>query len=224
MGKRREQRTRIALPVKVYTRDDQGRTIIEIACTMDITPKGARLTGVRCITHAGEVLQVERGKSKAFYRVMWVGDRMTNSEGQVGLQCIEPDAAIWGMDLLPGEDERYESMKAAGGSEERRRKKRHACEGIATIFINGDTSNALYGQLSDISSLGCYIRMGAPPPSQSRLRVNLKLVSHKVELNIRGTVGMSDKALGMFVNFTEIAQSDAVVLEKLLGKLEAQNS
>jgi len=108
MGNRREQRTRIALPVKVYTRDEQGRPVMEIACTMDITPKGARLTGVRCVTHPGEVLSVERGKSKAYYRVMWVGDRITNREGQVGLQCIEPDAEIWGVNLLPGEDERYD--------------------------------------------------------------------------------------------------------------------
>ena len=106
MGKRREQRTRIALPVKVHTRDEHGRAVIEIACTMDITPKGARLSGVRCVTHPGEVLQVERGKNKAFYRVMWVGERMTNREGQVGLQCIEPGAAIWDMDFLPSEDER----------------------------------------------------------------------------------------------------------------------
>ena len=108
MGKRREQRTRIALPVKVYTRDEHGRNVMEIACTMDVTAKGARLSGVRCVTHAGEVLQVERGKSKAFYRVMWVGDRTTNSEGQVGLQCIEPGAAIWDIEFLPGKDERYE--------------------------------------------------------------------------------------------------------------------
>lgn len=106
MGKRREQRTRIALPVKVHTRDKHGRNIMEIACTMDITPKGARLSGVRCVTRPGEVLQVERGKNNAFYRVMWVGDRASNNEHQVGLQCIEPGAAIWGIDLLPGEDER----------------------------------------------------------------------------------------------------------------------
>lgn len=106
MGKRYEQRTRIALPVKVYTRDEHGRNIMVIACTMDITPKGARLSGVRCVTRPGEVLQVERGKSKAFYKVVWTGDRAHGSEHQVGLQCIEPDAAIWGMDFLPGGDER----------------------------------------------------------------------------------------------------------------------
>ena len=223
MGKRREQRTRIALPVKVYTRDDHGRPVVEIACTMDITPKGARLTGVRCVAHTGEVLCVERGKSKAFYRVMWVGDRLTNRDGQVGLQCIEPEAEIWGVTLLPGEDERYEAVKkssACSHSEaERRRKMRFACDGVVQIFRNGDNETAFHGQLGDISALGCYVRMGAPLASQSRLRMNLKIPAHQVELNLRGTVGMSDKAIGMWVNFTEIALSDTANLQKLLQKL-----
>ena len=221
MGNRREQRTRIALPVKVYTRDDHGRPVVEIACTMDITPKGARLTGVRCVTHTGEVLCVERGKSKAFYRVMWVGDRLTNRDGQVGLQCIEPEAEIWGVNLLPGEDERYEAVKKSspGSEAERRRKMRFACDGVVQIFRNGDNENAFHGQLGDISALGCYVRMGTPLASQSRLRMNLKIPAHQVELNLRGTVGMSDKAMGMWVNFTEVALSDAATLEKLLQKL-----
>ena len=61
--------------------------------------------------------------------------------------------------------------------------------------------------------------MGTPLASQSRLRMNLKIPAHQVELNLRGTVGMSDKAMGMWVNFTEVALSDAATLEKLLQKL-----
>src|SRR5438874_2579520 len=103
MGNRREQRTRIALPVKVVTRDAQNRPLTEMACSIDISPKGARLTGVRSVKAPGEVISVERGKSKAFFQVKWVGSREHGTEAQVGLFCIEPGSSIWGLDLLPGD-------------------------------------------------------------------------------------------------------------------------
>ena len=81
MGNRREQRTRIALPVKVLTRDAQNRPLTEMACSIDISPKGARLTGVRSVKAPGEVISVERGKSKAFFQVKWVGSREQGTEG-----------------------------------------------------------------------------------------------------------------------------------------------
>jgi hypothetical protein len=106
MGKRREQRTPIALPVKVIIVDQEKRPKTEMACTLNVSPRGARLHGVRNAIKPGDVLTVQRGKEKAIYRVAWVGSRELKTDGQVGLECVEPGAAIWGIDLWPGEDER----------------------------------------------------------------------------------------------------------------------
>jgi len=112
-NRRRQQRVRIALPVKVYTRDNQNKFIMQVACTMDVAPMGARLNGVRCVTQPGDILSIERGKNKAFFRVVWIGEPGTASDGQVGLQCVEFDSSIWGVELVPGRDERYDAPQSA---------------------------------------------------------------------------------------------------------------
>jgi hypothetical protein len=106
MGKRREQRTPIALPVKVIIPDKDKRTKTEMACTLNVSPRGARLGGIRNSIKAGDIVTIQRGKEKAMYRVAWVGTREEKKEGQVGFECIEPGASIWGIDLWAGEDER----------------------------------------------------------------------------------------------------------------------
>jgi hypothetical protein len=78
---------------------------------------GARLNGVRCVTQPGEIISVERGKSKAYFRVVWIGQPGTASEAQVGLQCIEFDTSIWGVELVAGKDERYEAPQSAAAAQ-----------------------------------------------------------------------------------------------------------
>src|SRR5438067_10949145 len=141
MGNRREQRTPIALPVKVVTRDAESRPLTEMACTIDISVKGARLTGVRSVKEPGEVICVERGKSKAFYQVKWVGSREKGNESQVGLMCIEPGVSIWGLDLLPGEDERYQKITS---QDDRRRARRFNCPGTVQIFSDAKSGDSFY--------------------------------------------------------------------------------
>jgi len=191
-------------------------------CTMDISPRGARLSGVHYVTEAGEVLCIERGKNKAYYRVMWIGTKQDGREHQVGLQCVEPDAAIWGVDVLPGEDERYEAMKKTSrqSDEERRRNARYQVPGTVHIFKDANSTDALYGEIGNLSATGCFVRMGTPLASGSKIRMSLKIPKHQTEFSVRGMVRMSDKAIGMWVEFTEIASYDAPKIEELLKKLE----
>lgn len=221
MGNRREQRTKIALPVKVHTRDAENRPRIEVACSLDISPHGARLSGVRSVREAGEVLSLERGKKKAFYRVVWVGSKQDGRDGQIGLQCVEQDVSIWGVDLLPGEDERYESMKQSEG--DRRKIPRFACPGTVHIFQDGK-AEPTFGELADINSAGCYIRMPSPPAGGMRVRLAFKIPTHQAEFSLRGSVSTSQRAMGMVVNFLEIAPEAKPVFEALLNRLQAQTT
>jgi len=66
---RTERRIHVALPVRVTYYDNQAKPRLEMACTYDISAHGARVTGLRCVKEAGEILVVERGRSKAFCRV-----------------------------------------------------------------------------------------------------------------------------------------------------------
>ena len=79
------------LPVRVFGTDDQGRPFNLMVQTVDITPLGARLRGVRHL-EVNSVVQVEHARSRARFRVAWIN----HSESQLGLECLEPSKCIWG--------------------------------------------------------------------------------------------------------------------------------
>lgn len=68
--------------------------------TLDISPTGARLAGLREPVAVGEIITLQRQHKRAKCKVAWcreVGPR----EIQVGVQFLEADAAFWGVDLAP---------------------------------------------------------------------------------------------------------------------------
>jgi hypothetical protein len=98
-AERQNKRLHVALPIRVTYWDGAQKPCLEIACTYDISEHGARVTGLRCVKEAGEVIAIERGKSKAFCRVVWVGEPNSELQGQIGLQCVESDRILWETEL-----------------------------------------------------------------------------------------------------------------------------
>lgn len=97
--KRREERVNVALPVRVVVLEQQRR---EFACTLDVTSKGARLDGLRGVDLVGEVLEIQRGKKRDRFKVVWVGEPETERAGQIGVQCLSAGTPIWeGIALQP---------------------------------------------------------------------------------------------------------------------------
>ena len=96
---RQNKRLHVALPIRVTYWDDAQKPCLEMACTYDISEHGARVTGLRCVKEAGEVIAIERGRSKAFCRVVWVGEPNSELQGQIGLQCVESDRILWEAEL-----------------------------------------------------------------------------------------------------------------------------
>src|SRR5579863_7688674 len=100
MSKRREKRARVAIPVRIISRDSVGSPKAESACTLDVTPRGARLSGIHAPVKPGDVVRIERGKNRAAYQVCWVGRREDGRYGQLGVQCVESAQMDWGVPLL----------------------------------------------------------------------------------------------------------------------------
>jgi hypothetical protein len=97
--KRREERVNVALPVRVVVLEQQRR---EFACTLDVTSKGARLDGLRGVDLVGEILEIQRGKKRDRFKVVWVGEPETSQAGQIGVQCLGAGTPIWeGIALQP---------------------------------------------------------------------------------------------------------------------------
>ncbi len=98
-GTRREKRLHVALPVQLWGMDLDGAMFSQDAVAVDITTTGARLTGIAHSLQRGCVIGVKHQKSKARYRVVWVGDAGSAAEGQIGLQLIDVGKFIWGRTL-----------------------------------------------------------------------------------------------------------------------------
>ena len=221
--KRRQKRVRAALPVRTWFSGEDGKPVPHAACTLDVTPTGARLTGVRAQTETGAVLTVERGRSKARFRIIWVGETGTSSEGHLGIECL--DAGKWNWDVqLPAagsaDDAEFEPVRVA---EDERRKPppRYSC--LGTVELRRDAANAepMRGQLRDINQLGCFVRVSPPPVLNAHVRL-VVLTAEGVNLRARGVVHRVDGASGVFIRFTEIHRQDKPVLKHLIANLSAK--
>jgi len=69
-AERNDKRIHVALPVRITYWDKNKKPGLEMACTYDISTHGARISSLRCIKETGEIVAVERGRNKAFCRVV----------------------------------------------------------------------------------------------------------------------------------------------------------
>lgn len=221
--KRRQKRVRAALPVRTWITTEGGKPVLHAACTLDVTPTGARLTGVRAQTEAGAVLTVERGRNKARFRIIWVGEAGSPSEGHLGIECL--DAGKWNWDVqLPanaGYDGSFEPVRVA---EDDRRKPppRYACKGTVELRRDVADADALNGHLRDINHLGCFVRVSPPPSLHTHLR--LVVMVEGASVRAHGVVHRADGVSGVFIQFTEIHREDKPILEHLIARLDGSES
>lgn len=97
MGSRREQRTDVTIPVRIWGMDHFGKMFDTEAYTLDITPVGARLGGVQCALHRGATIGIQCGKSKGRFHVVWIG--CGDQHGEIGVKQVEVGKYIWGKPL-----------------------------------------------------------------------------------------------------------------------------
>jgi hypothetical protein len=97
MSTRKDHRTTISLPVRIWGMDFDGKLFRQDVRTIDITPVGAKLKGVRCNLHRGAIIGVQCGTSRARSRVVWIGEN--GEAGQIGIELLERGKYIWGTPL-----------------------------------------------------------------------------------------------------------------------------
>ena len=224
---RTSKRLHVALPIRVTYWDSSNRPCLEFACTYDISERGARIGGLRCIKETGEIIAVERGRNKVFCRVVWVGPPNSELRGQVGIECVEADRTIWDAELRDME-EAYEpiltearqlspaSMIPGIHQRNRRRYERFDVEGVAD-FKGGPTSAQMAAALKNLSEAGCLLGTKQKILPGSELRVFLKVATYN--LSVRGQVRHTDAADTLGVEFREIRKGDRQILHFLLRKL-----
>jgi hypothetical protein len=95
LGKRRDPRIEIALPVHLTATDITGRPLDQRVMTINISRRGALLGGVHGMLKLGDEIFLERLQKKEQFRVAWVGDEGTPGEGQIGVAAVDENTSFW---------------------------------------------------------------------------------------------------------------------------------
>lgn len=227
---RSDKRIHAALPIRVTYWDKDVRPRLAMACTYDISPRGARVTLLPGMTGAGEILAVEQGRNKACCRVVWVGDEKSQRRGQMGIQCIDPEATLWEAELRYMQ-EQYDPMvpegllgrmKWAGSLDrDRRRYRRFQVNGIVELLRHGTDTGSVQAELRDLSSFGCLVTSRGAMVAGTDVKVSLNVADY--ELSLKGRVLHARGDLGLGIEFREIRKGDRQLLDRLLQKLDVQD-
>jgi len=222
------KRIHVALPIRVTCWDNQHQAHLEMACTYDISQHGARIVGLRSAQEPGEIVAVERGRSKAFCRIVWVGESNSELRGQIGLECVETDKFMWESELQEMV-EAYEPillenlpfrpvLVGPGGGAGRRRTPRFPIDGFAEL-LRGD-GNSLEAPIRDLGELGCLVTTRLRLDPGTNLKVVLNVAN--CDLMLRGEVRHAAQDIGLGIQFHEIRKGDRSVLQYILRKLAEQ--
>lgn len=95
LGKRRDPRIEIALPVLLTGVDVKGRPLDQRVMTVNISRRGALLDGIHGVTSAGDEILLTRGLKKERFRVTRVMDDESGAGTSIGVSAIDPNTTFW---------------------------------------------------------------------------------------------------------------------------------
>jgi hypothetical protein len=223
---RAARRVQVALPLRVTYYDAGNKPCLTMACSYDIAERGARISALRHDVKPGDIVAVDRGRTKVFCRVVWIGEAGTPRAGQVGIECTDPAKAMWENELKQFE-EIYDALPRVNGmgkglqpgthERERRRFHRTIAEGWADL-TEGEETHTI-ADLQDLSEYGC--RLVSRHPLAPGMNLDLSLSVAHYDLRFKGQVRNSvDLALG--IEFREARKGDMQMLQHLVRKLDEQ--
>ena len=105
MPKRRERRVTVPITVRLWGLDREGKVFSQNAKTLNIATSGARLYGVTAALERGFIVGLQCGNMRARFMVVWVGEKGSSREGQLGLRAAEN--GIWSVALPRASDEDF---------------------------------------------------------------------------------------------------------------------
>lgn len=222
-----EKLIHLALPVRLIHAHDGDRGGLELACTYDIHPRGARLRSTRAMK-VGDLVTVARGHVKTICQVVWTADPDSALRGQFTVECVEGSKSPWEEELrlmeeqylpiLPAGPNKKPAMNAfRRGEQNRRRRPRYRVEGGADLTDIGKCSR-FEGRLEQISEYGCLISASDLLTPGTNLRLVLNMCD--VSVALRGHVRYTADNRAMGVEFQEIRQGDRPLLDYVLDQLK----
>lgn len=105
MAKRREHRVSVPLSVRLWGLDRNGKVFSQNVKTLNIATSGARLHGVTAELERGFIVGLQCGNMRARFMVVWVGEKGTPQESQLGLRVARN--GIWSVALPQANEEDF---------------------------------------------------------------------------------------------------------------------
>jgi len=95
LGKRRDPRIEIALPVLLNGVDISGRPLSQRVMTVNISRRGAFLEGIHGLLKIGDKVSLTRAGRKEEFRVAWVRDEDAPTGAKIGVAAVDPNSTFW---------------------------------------------------------------------------------------------------------------------------------
>ncbi len=211
MGKRREPRKEIRVPVRIFGTDSGGQIFSEKVFTVDVSQQGLQLSGVQAHPSVDEIVGVTYGVTKAHFRVKWVGQNGSPKAGHMGLLNLSPEKSLWDFPLPPpGFDATVRDAR------DRRATPRLKCANSAEVYPSGQTA-PVRTRTADISLGGCFLEMPNPLPKGTQIKIALWVKEYK--LWATGEVVTSTPGFGIGVKFIEMTDQDKNQLRQFLDSM-----
>lgn len=208
MGKRCEPRKQMQVPVRIFGTDQQGHIFSENVKTVDVSRSGVKLAGVRAQIKVDEVVGLTYGPNKVHFRVKWVGQPGTATQGQAGLLNLTPERPLWDFSLPAGIMDNFRQEFRS----ERRRYPRVKCD--LPVELKPEAGPNMWGRASDLSVGGCFVEMPIPLDHDARFEIALWLGETKVHL--KGEVASCAPGFRIGVRFVGVTTQDAELLRKFV--------
>lgn len=96
--KRARNRSKMVIGVRLSSKEKKSDIAGTLVHTLDISPSGARLAGLREPIEAGSLVTLQRQHKRAKCKVAWCRE-VAPREIQIGVQFLEAEPGFWGVDL-----------------------------------------------------------------------------------------------------------------------------
>jgi hypothetical protein len=221
----RELRIHTALPVWV-TWAEKGQARRELTCTLDVSRSGARLARVKGLQEPGQFIAVRRKTSEARFRVVWIGPPRTPYEGQVGVECVDPDKIIWDVDFADAHED-FEPIggvspgatriSASSPTAATKKDRSYACSGKVRAWADDFNSNCIEARVTAISWSGVELDIGGGLLFQGELLLQVQI--DEAYLTFKGAVREHSCT---WIEFRHIRRGDRQILKALIARLSSQ--
>jgi len=210
MGRRREPRKEIQVPVRIFGTDSSGQVFSAKTVTVNVSQQGIELSGVELRLNLDETIGLTYGKNRVHFRVKWIGQPGTPKAGHVGLLNVSPEKPLWDFPLPPNVPDNHQPQLS-----EQRRHPRFKCHNSVELHTQDGAS--FRATIADLSVGGCYVEMAIPLPPGTKLKAGIWIGETKCCADCE--VAYSTGGMGTGLRFNRVSEPDLERIRQFLGTL-----